>query len=167
VGVIFLFRGYDWGFLIKDWDKQGERTLWSQVFQRPSSTGLTSIFSSPVNLLSDLLTTQTSIIRKSLSIHTFYALELYQSLLRIQPRWEEACRDWTGDLKALTMIGDASTVLRGVCLRSFPEILVDVKNPPPASRVSDGPSVGVADVTYSVGVARGYQCRVSMGIVHC
>jgi exocyst complex protein 7 len=99
------------------------------------------------------LASQITSIRKSLSNNTFFAFELYSTLLALQPRWESAVRELTGDAKLVNVIAEQSAVLRGVCLRSFPEILVDVKSPMVASRRSAGDvqTVGVADVTYSVG----------------
>jgi exocyst complex protein 7 len=110
---------------------------------------LVTIFAGAINLLNDLLVSQTNAIKKSLNTNSFYALELYQALTRAQDRWELTVTQLLGEHPAVAIIGETAGALRGACLRSFPEILVDVRTPAPAA-TRDVNSSSVADITYSV-----------------
>ncbi len=78
---------------------RGERKLWEALFgelaesEAETEAGLADMFGAPSGMLADLLAAQTGVIRKQLAVHTFYALELHQALLKAQPRWEDACRE--------------------------------------------------------------------------
>lgn len=77
---------------------QSELALIENLFPNtPPTPLLTSIFSHPLQIFSDLLSTQTSLIKKSLSSQTFYALELYDTLASLQQEWEEVVRELIGE----------------------------------------------------------------------
>jgi exocyst complex component 7 len=93
-----------------------------------------------------------ALIKRSLHKHTFLALASYESLLALKPLWDgllarrgsEAVRkDKEGN-----ELKDGMHSLRAVCLRSFPELLADVKLA--AMGKSGELSTGVADITISV-----------------
>jgi hypothetical protein len=110
---------------------------------------LVIIFKKPINTLNDLLVAQTNAIKRSLSTNAFYALELYQTLSGLQGRWEESIKLMLGDAELEAIVAEATAANRGACLRSFPEILVDVRTPAPTG-MKEMNSSSVADITYTV-----------------
>lgn len=83
---------------------------------------LIATFASTLNSLSTL-------IKKSLHKHNFLALAAYTALASLQPRWDSllALRQQRDGTKDLDEMKEGLNSLRGVCLRSFPEVLVDIK----------------------------------------
>ena len=108
-----------------------------------------SIFKAPIKTLNNLLVNQTNIIKRSLNANTFYALELYRTLNGIQGRWEGSIKQMLDDQEMEKIVAEASGALRGACLRSFPEILVDVRAPM-ATGPRDMSTSSIADITYTV-----------------
>lgn len=130
---------------------------------------LLPIFTHPLQILSDLLSTQTSLIKRSLSSQSFYALELYQTLSSLQQDWEEVTGELFGggeeEMVMQRMVGEGAAGLRQACLRSFPEILVDVRAPLSGSSRDVGSS-SVADITYTVRVLiRSHDCLQGMRLI--
>ncbi|KAG5640956.1 hypothetical protein DXG03_006537 [Asterophora parasitica] len=111
---------------------EDEYNLLTQLTPIASPTMLGSSYSTlltPIlTLFSTTLTSLVNLIKKSLPKYTFLALTAYESLLSLQPQWDdllsrrgnETRRD-TNELK------EGLHMLRAVCLRSFPEFLADLK----------------------------------------
>jgi exocyst complex protein 7 len=128
---------------------QTEYDLINHLFPPATTSALLTIFKSPIKTLNDLLTTQTNTIKRSLNANTFYALELYQTLNGLHGQWEESVRQLLGDQDMEKTVAEAAAAMRGACLRSFPEVLVDVRTPAAAGTRDVGTS-SVADITYTV-----------------
>lgn len=111
--------------------------------------------SHPLNLVNSTLQPTLNTIKRSLSSHTFLALDLYQSLMRTQAKWDAAlnkCFSMTrADTTAepardlLGAITSPISTLRGLVLRSFPELLVDVRTAP----TGQGTTSAISDSTHS------------------
>jgi exocyst complex protein 7 len=106
-----------------------------------------------LGLFSDTLTSLIALIKRSLHKYTFQALSTYQALSVLQTRWDvlQGQRGATGaDGQKKNELRDGLNQLRGVCLRSFPEFLADVKmaGMPRAGELS----TGVAEFTIGVSV---------------
>lgn len=121
--------------------------LLEHVFPKSPSTSLASIFAPSLNIFEDLLTGQIAMIRKSLTTLTFYAFELYQTLVQRQADWQEITGELNFDAKQTRLVEETANTLRGACLRSFPEVLVDIRT----QTGTKGDSSAIADVTYRVG----------------
>lgn len=117
------------------------------LFPKSPSTSLASIFGPSLNALEDYLTSQISIIKKSLTTSTFYAFELYQTLVQRQTDWQEITGELDFDQKTSKLVEETGNTLRGACLRSFPEVLVDIRTSQTGTK---GDSSSIADVTYRV-----------------
>jgi len=78
--------------------------------------------------------------------HTFLALSTYTSLSRSEAHWEDLMCRRAG--RRENELKDALSSLRSVCLRSFPELIANIK----AGAMGKGgdQSVNVADFTTSV-----------------
>jgi len=64
-------------------------------------------------------------VKRSLSRYTFLALSAYNSLLGLQPIWDDIITKRAG--RRDNELKDGLHSLRGLCLRSFPEFLADIK----------------------------------------
>ncbi|KAJ9120136.1 hypothetical protein QFC22_003034 [Naganishia vaughanmartiniae] len=124
---------------------QSERMLLDHLFPKSSANSLLSIFSTPVNHVEELLNSQIAYIKKSLASQTFYALELYQTLLHVQSDWEEITNELDCDPPVVRLVSETLNSLRNPCLRSFPEALVDIRV---AQSSGKGETSSIADVTY-------------------
>ncbi|KAG1726007.1 Cullin repeat-like-containing domain protein [Suillus paluster] len=97
-----------------------------------------------LTLFTDTLSSLTSLIKRSLHKYTFHALSAFSALSMSQSRWESvlARRGREGN-----ELRDGLNAIRGVCLRSFPEFLADLK----LAAVGKGGdlSVSLADITVS------------------
>lgn len=84
-------------------------------------TPILKLFSSTLSLLVVL-------VKKSLQKYNFLALSAYESLLSLQPQWEDILSrrgpDYSDDKNELK---DGLQSMRAICLRSFPEFLADLK----------------------------------------
>lgn len=81
-----------------------------------------------LNLFGTVLNQLTTLIKKSLQKHSFLALSAYDALLQRQPSWEEVLlRRGSEYFDDKNELRDGLQALRQVCLRSFPEFLVDLK----------------------------------------
>ncbi|KAJ7459394.1 Cullin repeat-like-containing domain protein [Mycena galericulata] len=105
-------------------------------------------------LFSTTLTSLIAFIKRSLHKYAFLALSSYEALLALQPRWDTLLARRGSENSKANELKDGLGALRGVCLRSFPEFLADIKM---ASLPGKGPgpgaggdaSTGVADFVVS------------------
>ncbi|KAG0697424.1 Cullin repeat-like-containing domain protein [Suillus ampliporus] len=97
-----------------------------------------------LTLFTDTLSSLTSLIKRSLHKYTFHALSAFSALSMSQSRWESvlARRGREGN-----ELRDGLNAIRGVCLRSFPEFLADLKLA--AAGKGGDLSVSLADITVS------------------
>lgn len=121
--------------------------LLEHVFPKSPAKSLASIFGPSLNAIEDLLTSQIAKIKKSLTLTTFYAFGLYETLLQHQGDWQEITAELDFEARHIKLVEEASSTLRGACLRSFPEVLVDIRTSQTGSK---GDSSSIADVTYRV-----------------
>jgi len=81
-----------------------------------------------LNLFGTVLNQLTTLIKKSLQKHNFLALSAYDALLQQQHSWEEVLsRRGSEYFDDKNELRDGLQALRQICLRSFPEFLVDLK----------------------------------------
>lgn len=111
-------------------------------------------------LFSSTLTSLIALIKRSLHKFTFLALSSYESLLSLQPRWDNLLSRRKGPTadprKDTNELRDGLNTLRAVCLRSFPEFLADLKLSTMGR--SGEMSTGLAEFTVSV------KCPLFLGI---
>ena len=84
-----------------------------------------------------------SLIKRSLHKHTFLALSTYEALLKLLPRWESLLNLREGG--SSNEVKEGLNSLRAVCLRSFPELIADIK-----SGATSKNNVGLAEYTGAV-----------------
>lgn len=126
---------------------QSEQMLLEHLFPKSPAKSLSSIFRPSLNLFEDVLTSQIATIKKSLATSTFYAFGLYQTLLQHETDWQEVTAELDLDSAVPRLLAENANTLRSTCLRSFPEVLVDIR----ASQSSaKGDTSSTADVTYRV-----------------
>ncbi|KAJ7653129.1 Cullin repeat-like-containing domain protein [Mycena polygramma] len=103
-----------------------------------------------LSLFSTTLTSLIAFIKRSLHKYAFLALASYEALLALQPRWDTLLARRGSENAKANELKDGLGTLRGVCLRSFPEFLADIKM---ASLAKSTPgletSTGVADFVVS------------------
>ncbi|OCF55156.1 hypothetical protein L486_07267 [Kwoniella mangroviensis CBS 10435] len=135
---------------------EAETLLITTLFPtHPPSTLLLRTLSSPIEILLRILQPTINSIKKSLSSQTFIALDLYTSLSSIQQSWENIltkCLNMTQTSlsimevkEVLTVLNQPVSTLRSLCLRSFPEFLVDIRT----TRIDSTLTSSIADITYS------------------
>ena len=122
---------------------------------QPPQMLLASTIIQPLNLANNALQPTLNTIKRSLSSHNFVALDLYQSLIRLQAKWEPTvhkCLSMTdanlSDPNAQALLSTLNAPisnLRNLTLRSFPELLVDIK----MAKGTPGPSSGISNPTHS------------------
>ncbi|KAJ7851811.1 Cullin repeat-like-containing domain protein [Mycena olivaceomarginata] len=99
-----------------------------------------------LSLFSTTLTSLIAFIKRSLHKYAFCALASYEALLDLQPRWDILLARRGSENAKANELKDGLSTLRGVCLRSFPEFLADIKMASLAKGVpGTETSVGVAD----------------------
>ena len=87
-----------------------------------------TLLSPLLTLFSNTISSLISLIKRSLHKYTFLALSSYESLSSLQPRWDELLQRRGMDARReKNELKDGLQALRGVCLRSFPEFLADIK----------------------------------------
>ncbi|OXB39264.1 hypothetical protein J007_00940 [Cryptococcus neoformans] len=134
---------------------EGETMLAESLFpNHPPQTILTQTLTSPITLANKALSPTLSTLKKHLSRHTFTVLELYASVSRLLPQWDHivsSCLSRLGTPQSpattelVTALDQPVNTLRSLSLRSFPEMLVDVR-----SAKTEGPPTSViSDITYS------------------
>jgi len=123
-----------------------------------SAIGTPSQIASSYNtLLNPILvmfsTTSTSLvafIKRSLHKYGFTALSAYESLLSLQPLWDEMAGLRGSDgRKESNEFRDTLESIKNLCLRLFPEALADVRLPSMSGKGGDT-NTGLADTTTNV-----------------
>jgi len=104
-------------------------------------TPLTALFNTTLSSLSTL-------IKRSLHKYTFHALTSYSSLSVHQDRWDELITRRAG--RKENELKEDLHALRGVCLRSFPEFLADIK----LAGLGKGGEVGTGCADFTVTTTR-------------
>ena len=94
-------------------------------------------------------------IKRSLSSHTFVALDLYQSLTKTQNKWDTVLHKCCAMVhlnaaspearELQTALTTPLSTLRGLVLRSFPELLVDIRT----AQGTTQPTSAISDSTHS------------------
>ena len=129
---------------------QEEYGLLVELAPLPGQTLISTTFSTLllplISLFNSTLSSLSSLIKRSLHKYTFLALSAYSSLSTQQSRWDDLLTR-RGERKE-NELKDGLHALRGVCLRSFPEFLADLK----VTALGKGGELGtgLADFTVSV-----------------
>ncbi|KAH7910959.1 Cullin repeat-like-containing domain protein [Hygrophoropsis aurantiaca] len=133
-----------------------EYTLLSDLAPISSSSLFTSTYDALLNplltLFTDTLSSLTSLIKRSLHKYTFHALAAYSSLAATQTRWEILFSRRGDARRDSNELRDGLNSIRGVCLRSFPEFLVDLKMAAAGPGKGGEMGVGLADFTISASI---------------
>ena len=131
--------------------EQAEYDLLVQLAPLPGPSHLPSTYAVLLIPLTTLFNTTLSslstLIKRSLHKYTFHALASYSSLSAHQDRWDELITR-RAERKENELKEDLHA-LRGVCLRSFPEFLADLKLAA-LGRGGGDVGTGCADITISV-----------------
>lgn len=116
------------------------------------ATTYTSFLTPIITLFTTTISSLQILIKSSLSKHVFLALSTYTALVALQPRWDDVMRQRAG--RRDNELAEALHAMRGVCLRSFPEFLADVKLAETLPLAPGGKPIeigtGVAEVTIMV-----------------
>lgn len=86
------------------------------------NTLLTPLLTSFSNTVASLI----ALIKRSLQRYAFLALSSFEALSTLQSRWDQLQERRGTDIRN-NELKDGLNALRGVCLRSFPELIADVK----------------------------------------
>ena len=131
---------------------QAETLLVTSLFpNHQPPTLLPATLGPPISAIIYAIQPTISTIKRSLSNHTFLALELYTALISAQSTFEHIatrCLEMTHSMSTPEIISPLSAILstlRSLVLRSFPELLVDIR-----STSGQGSTSGIADTTYTV-----------------
>ncbi|ORX34454.1 Cullin repeat-like-containing domain protein [Kockovaella imperatae] len=136
---------------------EAETLLITTLFPRqPPPNLLPLALAHPLNLVNTAMQPTINTIKRSLSTHTFVALDLYQSLLSVREQWDKALRkclsmtDAAGSsieevLDLQNALAGAISNLRSLVSRSFPELLVDMR-----TNSSGGNTSAISETTYSI-----------------
>ncbi|WWD15716.1 hypothetical protein CI109_100138 [Kwoniella shandongensis] len=134
---------------------EAETMLITTLFSsHPPPYLLTQTLVQPLALLNNTISPTLSTLKRALSSHTFIALDLYSSLTALQSSWDEIishCLESTStpstpetkDLQSALNL--PVSTLRSLSLRSFPELLVDIRT----AKTDGPPSSSIGEVTYS------------------
>ena len=136
--------------------EKAETLVITTMFPTQSSPALLpSTISQPLDLLIATLQPTLNTIKRALSSHTFVALDLYQSLARVQSQWDNALRKCFAMAHAptnssqvndmLTALNRPVSTLRGLVSRSFPEFLVDIR----MAQDGHGSTSAISETTHS------------------
>lgn len=112
---------------------------------------LPSVLIAPLTTITSAVQPTINTIKRSLSTHTFVALELYTTLIAAQSNYEHIATQCLGKTHSpvaaeiVTPLAQPLSTLRSLVLRSFPEMLVDIR-----STQGRGDTSGISDTTYSV-----------------
>jgi len=101
-----------------------------------------------VSLFQTTLNTFTAVIKSSLAKYTFLALSTYTSLSSAQQWWDDVITKRSG--RRENELKEGLHGLRGICLRSFPEFIADIKLVTVRPTESQVVGTGVADITINV-----------------
>ncbi|KAG8956329.1 hypothetical protein FRC04_004409 [Tulasnella sp. 424] len=106
-------------------------------------TTFASLVSPLLGMTTSMLSTVQSSIKKSLLAHVWLGIGLFGALGSLQPAWDDVMRSRAG--RDENELADWNHTLRGVCLRSFPEFLLEIKQAGASIRRELG--TGVADIS--------------------
>ncbi|KAG9021156.1 hypothetical protein FRB95_002731, partial [Tulasnella sp. JGI-2019a] len=98
---------------------------------------LLAMFSSTVSAIQ-------AAVKKSLLTHVWLALQVWASLSALQPVWDDVMRKRTG--RKENELSEIVHSIRGVCLRSFPEFIMEIK-------IAATPAVTARQVELGTGTA--------------
>lgn len=139
-------------WFLRQANDQAETLLINTLFPSYSPPALLpSVLIAPLATITSAVQPTINTIKRSLSTHTFVALELYTALIAAQSNYEHIasrCLTKTNSPVApevVTPLSQPLSTLRSLVLRSFPEMLVDIR-----STTSQGNTSGISDTTYSV-----------------
>lgn len=107
-----------------------------------------------IGIFQSTLTTLSALIKRSLSTYTFLALSAYSSLSALQSWWDDVM-GWRAGRRE-NELKEGLHSLRGVCLRSFPEFLADIKLV--AMRPPEGHFLGTGVIDLTVNVSKLFAC---------
>lgn len=165
-----------WTKVVFDHSFQAEHQLLSTLAILPGGLHFPATYATLIAPLNSLFTSYHSqllnTIKQSLHKHTFLALSTYSALSspQISSRWDDIMQRRAGrsaggtgggvESRNQNALRECLHALRGVCLRSFPEFLADVKLAAMSTTVTAGltPSAigsvqtGVVDITQTVRV---------------
>lgn len=103
-------------------------------------------FLAPLNsLFTTSLTLLINLIKGNLNKHVFLALAVYEELANAQPAWNDV---HTRAGKKENELKETLVSLRGVCLRSFPEFLLDVRAA--GTKITAETGTGIHEITLMV-----------------
>ncbi|KAI6028869.1 Cullin repeat-like-containing domain protein [Pisolithus orientalis] len=102
-----------------------------------------------LQLFTDTNSSFTSLVKRSLHKYTFHALSTYSALASSQVQWEALLARRGEGRKDANELRDGTNAIRGVCLRSFPEFLADLKLAATGSGKGGELGVGLADFVVS------------------
>src|ERR1700722_3582660 len=110
---------------------QDEWNLLTKLAPLPNQAlGLTynTLLTPLLTLFTNILSSFISLIKRSLHKYTFLALSSFEYLSSLQSRWDELLQRRETDARRGTdELKEGLQALRAVCLRSFPELLADIK----------------------------------------
>ncbi|KAG8960854.1 hypothetical protein FRC00_014009 [Tulasnella sp. 408] len=109
-------------------------------------TTFASLIAPLLGMATSMLSTVQSSIKKSLLTHVWFGIGLFGALASLQPAWDDVMRLRAG--RDENELADWNHALRGVCLRSFPEFLLEIKQAGASVRRELG--TGVADISKQV-----------------
>ncbi|CAK5272856.1 unnamed protein product [Mycena citricolor] len=112
------------------------------------ATSYNTLLNPILALFSTTLTSLVALIKRSLSKHAFLALAANEALLTLQDQWDVLLARRGSENAKSNELKDGLGTLRGVCLRSFPEFLADIKMASLSKGGSDT-STGTADFVVS------------------
>ncbi|WRT66900.1 uncharacterized protein IL334_003865 [Kwoniella shivajii] len=133
---------------------EAETLLITTLFPTPPPTLLLQTLSSPTQLLTSTLQPTLNSIKKSLSSQIFTALDLYTSLTKTQISWDQGltkCFQMTYTPSSpetkdnLSILNQPISTLRSLSLRSFPELLVDIRT----TQIDGPPTSSISETTHS------------------
>jgi exocyst complex component 7 len=131
---------------------QDEYNLLTQLAPLPSQSHLPSTYLALLTPLTTLFNTTLSslstLIKRSLHKYTFHALASYSALSARQDKWDEIITRRAE--RKENELKEGIHALRGVCLRSFPEFLADLKQ----AGLGRGGEVGTGCADFTISVRR-------------
>jgi exocyst complex protein 7 len=108
---------------------QEEYSLLTELAPLPGQAHLPATYATLLTPLTTLfnitLSSLSTLIKRSLHKYTFHALASYSALSMCQDRWDDLITRRAE--RKENELKEGLHALRGVCLRSFPEFLVDLK----------------------------------------
>jgi len=141
---------------------QEEYNLLVELAPLPGQSHLTSTYITLLTPLTTLFNTTLSslstLIKRSLHKYTFHALAAYSALSACQDRWDGLITR-LADRKE-NELKEGAHALRGVCLRSFPEFIADLK----LAGMGRGGEIGTGCADFTITVRRN-RSRINTGLI--